>query len=95
MDHFKDWAGKRPEPIRVIDDGTESNETRLGAVKDILLAIKGVEDNVFVMAGDNVLDFSLKPFVEYAVAAGTSCVMCHEENSLAALQKTAVITIDG
>ena len=44
--------------------------------------------------GDNVLDFSLQGFVRYALTAGTSCVMCHEENRLAALQKTAVITFE-
>ena len=46
------------------------------------------------MAGDNVLMFSLVPFVEYAKNTGTSCVMYYEENSLAALQKTAVITVN-
>ena len=45
------------------------------------------------MAGDNVLTFSLKPFVFFAREKGTSCVMCHEENRLEALQKTAVITV--
>ena len=33
-------------------------------------------------------------FVNYAKEKGTSCVMCHEENRLDALQKTAVITVD-
>ena len=80
--------------ITVIDDGTCDNATRLGAVKDIALAAEGIDDDVFVMAGDNVLDFSLVPFVQYAQKAATSCVMCHEENRLAALQKTAVITTD-
>ena len=46
------------------------------------------------MAGDNVLDFSLQHFVRFSMEKGTSCVMCHEENRLAALQKTAVITVD-
>ncbi|MBQ1566323.1 MAG: nucleotidyltransferase family protein [Erysipelotrichaceae bacterium] len=91
-DHFLKWAqGKK---VRVIDDGTSSNETRLGAVRDIELAAKDVECDCLVMAGDNLLDFSLKGFVDYALRKDTSCVMCHEENSLKALQKTAVITID-
>jgi len=91
-DHFLKWAqGKK---VRVIDDGTSSNETRLGAVRDIELAAKDAECDCLVMAGDNLLDFSLKGFVDYALRKDTSCVMCHEENSLKALQKTAVITID-
>ncbi|MBQ7173745.1 MAG: NTP transferase domain-containing protein, partial [Clostridia bacterium] len=29
--HFEEWKKSRPETISVVDDGTESNETRLGA----------------------------------------------------------------
>ncbi|MBR2787922.1 MAG: nucleotidyltransferase family protein [Erysipelotrichaceae bacterium] len=90
--HFLDWAqGKK---VRVIDDGTISNKTRLGAVRDIRLASEDVDCDCLVMAGDNLLDFSLKGFVDYALAKNTSCVMCHEERELKALQKTAVITMD-
>ena len=91
--HFCLWAEGRK--IRVIDDGTQTNETRLGAVKDIQLAAADIDDDVLVMAGDNVLTFSLLPFVAFARKKGTSCVMCHEENSLAKQQRTAIITVDG
>ena len=49
-----------------IDDGTSTNETRLGAVKDIQLAVEKLNlvDDLLVMAGDNVLDFSLSKFVD-------------------------------
>jgi glucose-1-phosphate thymidylyltransferase len=46
------------------------------------------------MAGDNVLDFSMKGFVDFTMEKGTSCVMCHEENVLEKQQKTAIITTD-
>lgn len=98
--HFEDWKHSkkktRPYEIAVIDDGTSTNETRLGAVKDIQLAVNmlNLTDDLLVMAGDNVLDFSLCGFVEFAKAKGTSCVMCHEENELKRQQKTAIITVD-
>lgn len=98
--HFEAWkAGKtmaRPCRITVVDDGTSTNETRLGAVKDIQLAVDklNLTDDLLVMAGDNVLDFSLSRFVEFAKEKNTSCVMCHEENELKKQQKTAIITID-
>ena len=91
---FLTWAESKQQKITILDDGTESNETRLGAVKDIQLAAKDINDDCVVMAGDNVLDFSLQHFVRFATEKGTSCVMCHEENRLPALQKTAVITMD-
>ena len=91
---FQMWAEGKRQKITVLDDSTECNETRLGAVKDIQLAAQGINDDCVVMAGDNVLDFSLQHFVRFAQEKGTSCVMCHEENRLPALQKTAVITMD-
>ena len=93
-DIFESWMAKRPEKIRIIDDGTETNETRLGAVRDIQLAVACIREdcNYLVMAGDNMLDFSLKGFIKYAAKVGTSCVMCHQEDDLKKLQKTAVIT---
>ena len=93
-EQFKEWSQRKPQKITVLDDGTENNETRLGAVKDIQLAAQGITEDCMVMAGDNVLDFSLQHFVRFAIEKGTSCVMCHEENRLEALQKTAVITMD-
>ena len=92
IDHFRLWA--KDKKVKVIDDGTTSNEGRLGAVKDIALAAEDVNCDCLVMAGDNLLDFSLKGFIAYALDKNTSCVMCHEENELKALQKTAVITLD-
>lgn len=58
--HFEDWAATKKQNIRVVDDGTSSNETRLGAVCDVQFAIDqlGLDDDMLVIAGDNVLDFS-------------------------------------
>ena len=93
-EHFLKWSEDRKEQIRVVDDLTSSNETRLGAVKDIQLGFEGSDDDCLVMAGDNLLDFSLDGFVQFAKEKDASCIMCHEENRLEALRKTAVITID-
>ncbi len=97
---FEEWRGARKAggpAVSVVDDGTETNETRLGAARDILFAMEqeGIRDDIFVMAGDNVLDFSLRGFLDFAAGKGTSCVMCHPEERLEALRKTAVITVDG
>ena len=95
--HFEDWAATKKQNIQVVDDGTSSNETRLGAVWDVQFAIDqlGLDDDLLVIAGDNVLDFSLSKFVEFAKEKDTSCVMCHVENELKKQQKTAIITLDG
>lgn len=94
---FEEWAAKKSEvKIRVIDDGTTSNETRLGAVKDIQFAIEQLhlDDDLLVMAGDNLLDFSLGEFMRYGKAKNSTCVMRYYEASEARLHKTGVIEID-
>lgn len=98
--HFEKWKASkkkaRPYEITVLDDGTSTNKTRLGAVKDIQLAVEklNLTDDLLVMAGDNVLDFSLSGFVRFARDKQASCVMCHEENELKKQQKTAIITLN-
>ena len=103
---FEDWAAERharpdrASRITVIDDGTSSNETRLGAVRDIQLGIDTVmpgpdrASDLFIMAGDNLLAFSLQQFLDYATAQGTSCIMRYYEADEAKLHKTGVAEVD-
>lgn len=94
--YFQEWA-KDKNKITIVDDGTNSNETRLGAVKDIQFAIEklGLDDEMIVIAGDNLLDFSLTKFMAYAKAKKASCVMRYYEPEEERLHKSGVVTIDG
>ena len=94
--HFEDWAATRKEKITVVDDLTSSNENRLGAVCDIQYAIDELEldDDLFIIACDNVLDFSLVKFIEYALNHGTSCTMRYHESDEERLKKSGVSIID-
>lgn len=94
--HFEDWAKTKTQKVTVVDDGTSSNETRLGAVKDIQYAIEklGLDDEMLVIAGDNVLDFSLTKFITYAREKKTSCVMRYFEAQEAKLKKCGVAEIN-
>ena len=79
--HFEDWAKNKPQNISILDDGTETNETRLGAVRDIQFAIeaKKLNDDLLVIAGDNLLDFSLKDYINYQKQKDTTCVKTNSE----------------
>lgn len=94
--HFESWCQTVTTrcPIRIIDDGTSTNETRLGAVRDLLLAIQDIDDDLLVVAADNILDFSLAGFVTFAKQQATSCLMCHNEPEVHKLQRTGVIRTD-
>ncbi len=95
-EHFESWAEKSSydKPITVIDDGSVDNEHRIGAVNDLLLAIKGcdVKDDILVVAADNVVDFSFVGFVDYFKQKDASAIMIHDETSVDALRKTGVVT---
>ena len=94
--HFDEWAKNKAQKITVVDDGTSSNETRLGAVRDIQFAIDtlSLDDDMLVIAGDNVLDFSLTRFIDYAEKKNTSCIMRYFEATEKKLQKCGVVSID-
>ena len=94
--HFAEWVRTRGEEITVVDDGTSSNETRLGAVKDIQFAINELrlDDDLLIIAGDNVLDFSLVHFINYAKEKNTTCIMRYYEPNEERLRKTGVVQID-
>lgn len=88
---FEKWASTH-RAVTIVDDGTESNETRLGAVRDIRFTIDrcGIDDDLLVMAGDNLLDFSLSGFVRYAEEKSASCVMRYFEPEAARLRRSGV-----
>ncbi|MBR4421102.1 MAG: NTP transferase domain-containing protein [Erysipelotrichaceae bacterium] len=92
---FTEWAKDRDD-IRIVDDLTETNETRRGAVCDIEYAIeeRQIDDDLLVIAGDNVLDFSLCSFIDYALAKKTSCTMRYHETVKEKLQRSGVSIID-
>lgn len=94
--HFEKWADTKEQKITVVDDGTSSNETRLGAVKDIQFAIDklSLDDDMLVIAGDNLLDFSLTEFIKYAKSKKASCIMRYYEANEQKLLKSGVVTID-
>lgn len=94
--HFDDWAKTKQQKITVIDDETDSNETRLGAVKDIQFAVDKLQldDDMLVIAGDNVLDFSLTEFIAYSKKKNASCIMRYYEPNAQKLLKCGVVTID-
>jgi glucose-1-phosphate thymidylyltransferase len=94
--HFEAWAKTKAQKVTVVDDGTQSNETRLGAVKDIQFAIEklGIDDDMLVIAGDNLLDFSLTKFIAYAQQKNASCVMRFYQPDNQKLLKSGVATVD-
>jgi glucose-1-phosphate thymidylyltransferase len=88
---FERWAeGKE---VVVHDDGTTTNEDRLGAIGDIRFV--GLDDDLLAIAGDNLFDFSLRGFQEFWRARpGSSAVAVHDVGELELAKKYGVVDID-
>jgi glucose-1-phosphate thymidylyltransferase len=74
---FRDWA---PEDVTVLDDGTTSNDDRLGAIGDIAFALeRGLTgDDLLIVAGDNLIGYSLAGLVDFWRAKGGSALAVRE-----------------
>ena len=99
LPHFDKWAAsKRLQGLDVVvlDDGSTDNDNRLGAVKDIEFAIEklSLDDDLLVLAGDNVMDFSFNSFVAYYEQKQTTCIMRYRVPGLKGPCKFGVATVD-
>ncbi len=98
VDFFSEWKKNKKVsvPITIIDDGTMSNETRLGAVIDIELVINklNINEELMVIAGDNLLDFSLCKFIDYYYTKHATCIMRYYEENREKLKKSAGVKVD-
>ena len=98
---FERWATahKRQRPLRVHDDGTQSNEDRLGAIGDIHFLVEraGLQhEDLLIVAGDNLFDFSLVDYVRFWRAKRDgSCIAVYECPDPELVKQYSVVALDG
>lgn len=74
---FRHWAAQHRRPLEILDDGTATPQTRLGAVRDLLLALERLpsDEDVVVLGTDNLFTWSLAEFVKFATAKRPAAVI--------------------
>mgnify|MGYP000377394984 CR=1 FL=1 len=97
--HFIDWRNtyKSRLNIRIINDGTMTNEDRLGAIGDIDFVVQkmGIDEDIAVLAGDNLFQFSLLPFFAFFRDKEASVFGCYDMKDKALLaKKLGVVELD-
>lgn len=97
--HFKDWQKTQTHSIKIsiLNDGTLSNEDRLGAVADINLAIKTFNINnedLLIMAGDNLFEDELFFIYELFTATKKSQIAVYDLKSLSEASCFGVCTME-
>jgi glucose-1-phosphate thymidylyltransferase len=93
---FHAWAEGRD--VTVHDDGTLSNEDRLGAVGDMQFVIDraGIDDDLLVIAGDNLFEFDLSELIAFWRAKGVaSAVAVRDVGSLELATQYGIVALDG
>ncbi len=93
--HFRDWAAARPDVI-VVDDGTTSDEDKLGAIGDIAFVLDQaqVDDDLVVVAGDNLFSDDLVEFGAFCRARNAPVVALHDVGDLTQMSKYNAIETD-
>lgn len=96
--HFEEWAKSKNniKPITVFNDDTTNNDDRLGAIGDMQFTIEkaGIDDDILVLATDNLFTFKLKDFVEFYKTKNAPSVCVREEEDINLLKRVGVAKLD-
>jgi len=97
-DDFIKWGNDKnnPKKIFVLDDGTTTEDTRLGAIGDILFTIreKNIDDDLLVIAGDNFFTYKLIDYFNYFKDVQRDCVCVKEFEDRSMLKHFGVAVLD-
>jgi glucose-1-phosphate thymidylyltransferase len=98
---FQNWANGYQEQhreitIKIINDGSKSDDDKLGAIGDINLVLMRenlTDEDLLVIAGDNLFQQPLSDFVNAAKHSATT-VAVHDVGNLEAMKKYGTVTVD-
>lgn len=96
--HFLNWLENRKfnKKIKVIDDGTITDDTKLGAIGDMELVIRQekIQDDVLIIAGDNLFTYRLKDFYTFFINHKKDCIIVKEINNERDLKGMGIVLMD-
>lgn len=97
-DHFNRWAdsSRYSVPVSIVDDGTTSDENKLGAIGDIQLVLSQtpIEEDVLVIAGDTFFTFHLLDFYRYYESIQKDCFLVKTISDTAQLRRMGVVQLN-
>jgi glucose-1-phosphate thymidylyltransferase len=96
--NFEDWAAdyKTSKKLTVLNDGTLTEDTRLGAIGDINFTIEklGIDDEMLIICGDNLFTYSLPDYVKFYKSVAGDCVCAKETDDVEMLKAFAVASVN-
>ena len=96
---FEEWAEKSykgGKKVKVLNDHTTTNENRLGAIGDLKYVIdsENIDDEILVMASDNIFDFSLNSFTAKYRETDCDMICAHTIENKEDLHSMGVVELD-
>jgi glucose-1-phosphate thymidylyltransferase len=92
---FEEWARTKSD-VSVVNDGTTSNDDRLGAIGDMGFVIGrlGIDDDLVVVAGDNLFAEDVSGFARYGMSVAAPVLAVHDVGDLSRMHEYNQIEID-
>jgi len=93
--HFEEWASDK-EGVTIVNDGTTSNDDRLGAIGDTAFVLDktGLDDDLVVVAGDNLFGEDVSGFAAYGQEVDAPVLAVHDVGDLSRMAEYNQIEID-
>jgi glucose-1-phosphate thymidylyltransferase len=100
-EHFGRWAegyraGRPAQEFTVVNDNSTDDSNKLGAIGDLhlVLARERVEDDIIVVAGDNLFSEDLTAFGEFCRAKAAPVLGVYDVGDLDEIKKYNAIEVD-
>ncbi|MDX8047142.1 nucleotidyltransferase family protein [Gracilibacillus sp. S3-1-1] len=95
---FQGWVQSYQgnKQIIVVNDHTTTNTNRLGAIADMQYVLEehGINEDLLVLAGDNLFDFELTDFVHFYQEVKADCVTTHMIHDEEEMKQTGIAEVN-
>lgn len=95
--NFRNWLDGYASSMNItlFNDGSTDDSDKLGAIGDMLFVLEksGLDDDLLVIAGDNLFGWDLSPFIEFFDCKGT-CAALYRVREKELIKKYSVVELD-
>ena len=96
--HFRQWLKgfSAEKPIEIINDGTTSNDDRLGALGDInyAISVKNIDSDILVIAGDNLFELNLAEAANYFRKRNSNVIVLHDVKDIGLAKQYGIVEVE-
>ena len=100
-DHFQNWADEYLSTrsllnLTIVNDGSTDDSNKLGAIGDLSLVLnqERIDDDIIVVAGDNLLSHSLQDFETFCQEKRAPVLAVYDIGNLDEVKKYNAIDVD-